>query len=98
MIDLVHLTLQLDAETVIDFTLQLVFLFLVFFDLAAQFCLIIDPISQLFLDLIVSSELRFEHSLALLFLFDFLIDLGKLIPAAFYLGSLIAWIHDHVLV
>ena len=98
MINLVHLTLELDAQTGVNRALQLLFLLFVFFDKASQFALVVDAIAKFVLDLIVSSKLCLEHCLPFFLLLDFFIDLSKLVTTSSDLGSLITRIHDHVLI
>ena len=98
VINLVHLTLQLDTQTRVNLPLQLLFLLFVFFNKASQFTLIVDAIAKFVLDLIVSSQLCFEHCLSFFLLLDFFINFSKLVTTSSYLGCLITRIHDHVFI
>ena len=58
----------------------------------------VSILTQFSLNLIVGSQLGFEDRLPFLFLLNLFVYLSNLVSSAPDLRSLIAWVHDHILI
>ena len=98
-VDLIHLLLQLDAQTALDFLLQLLLLLPVLLEHLLQLLLVIGTVlAKSLLDLIVCAKLRLQDSLPVFLLLDLFMNFGDLISSFADLLGLVAWVQDHIVV
>ena len=81
-VDLVHLLLQLDAQTALNLLLQRLLLLPVRLEHLLQLLLVIASVlAELLLDLIVCAQLRLQDSLPVFFLLDLFMNFSDLVSS-----------------